>query len=482
MNAVEDPKALMERARKSGLISFGRESSAPPVALAGKAAGKLPSATGGSPVPPMNPMPVMEWTFVTPEMAAWWLAKNNLENRALRASTSDAFARDMLAGNWLLTHQGIAFNDKAVLIDGQTRLDGIVKSGVGIWLAVWRGFQAKTPAGKRTMDAIDTGVPRSLADHLVLQHGFEKKTVRACIAAGTVVATLCFGEKRGNKIRKMTVQQILSVLKECGPSVKFAIENRSEINGLKQANVIGAVALVHLVDPEVAGKFCGKLMKGENLSATDPVLALRNFLLSKAGEKHATMGRVGVAELVLTVAWTLMAGTVLTDLTINPAALEWFKAKLKGPMGRIASIFEISHAGTMAGIAALYEKAAHTGQKDSIEVRPPNPAPAPAAAPARPTLERIIQAAEKQFGTGKAILLNRRANDEIVVSCRNCMLRAMEELGHGKAAIAAATGFDINDLTRWLAAFAQDLKVNVRLTRKYAAFRAKFEIPPKSSV
>ena len=121
----------------------------------------------------------------------------------------------------------------------------------------------------------------------------------------------------------------------------------------------------------------------------------------------------------------------------------------------------------MAGIAALYEKAAHTGQKDSM------PAPAPAAAPARPTLERIIQVAEKQFGIGKAILLNRRANDPVVVSTRNCLLRCMEELGHGKAAIAAATGFDINDLTRWLADFATDLKVSTRAVRKYAAFKNK---------
>jgi hypothetical protein len=109
-----------------------------------------------------------------------------------------------------------------------------------------------------------------------------------------------------------------------------------------------------------------------------------------------------------------------------------------------------------------------TVQKDS------RPASAPAAAPARPTLEKIIKLAERHFGIGGIILLNRRANDEVVVSCRNCMLRAMEELGHGKAAIAAATGFDINDLTRWLAEFAQGLKVNVRLTKKYAAFKSKF--------
>ena len=107
--------------------------------------------------------------------------------------------------------------------------------------------------------------------------------MRACIAAGAVVATLCFGDKRGKKIRRMTVGQILEVLKECGPSVKFAVAARPEIAGLKQANVTAAVVMLHMVDAEICEKFCAKLMKGENLSGDDPVLILRNFLLTKAG-------------------------------------------------------------------------------------------------------------------------------------------------------------------------------------------------------
>ena len=321
MNTMIDAKTLIANAMKRGEISTGRQASAP--ATTAQAAGS------GVPAPPMNPMPVMEWTLVTPAMAARWLAENNLENRALRASTSDAFARDMAAGNWLLTHQGIAFNDRNVLIDGQTRLDGIVKSSCAIWLPVWRGFHGKTPAGKRTMDAIDCGVPRSLADTLVLQHGFEKSSVRACIAAGTVVASFCFGDNRKQKIRRMTVGQILEVLKVCGPSVKFAVAARPEIAGLKQANVTAAVVMLHMVDAEICEKFCAKLMKGENLSGDDPVLILRNFLLTKAGAQHAALGRVGVAELVLSMAWAFMEGTAVTDLGINPKALEWFKERLQ---------------------------------------------------------------------------------------------------------------------------------------------------------
>ena len=50
----------------------------------------------------------------------------------------------------------------------------------------------------------------------------------------------------------------------------------------------------------------------------------------------------------------------------------------------------------------------------------------------------------------------------------------MEELGHGKAAIAAALGIDINALTGILSTFAQELMVNSRTARKYTAFRNKF--------
>jgi hypothetical protein len=90
------------------------------------------------------------------------------------------------------------------------------------------------------------------------------------------------------------------------------------------------------------------------------------------------------------------------------------------------------------------------------------------------SMEHIIKKAETHFGIDRRILLHKRATEIAIVRSRNCLLRCAEELGHVKKAIAAATGFPINDVTKILSAFAGELKHNENYARKYAAFRAKF--------
>ena len=64
---------------------------------------------------------------VGPDLAARWL-DGNTHNRPLKQTLVDRFVRDMQAGRWRLTHQGIAFDADGMLIDGQHRLWAIVIS------------------------------------------------------------------------------------------------------------------------------------------------------------------------------------------------------------------------------------------------------------------------------------------------------------------------------------------------------------------
>src|SRR4051812_47344546 len=75
---------------------------------------------------------------VTPEMASQWLRYNN-HNRAMRKSVWERYAEDMRAGRWLLTHQGVAFDEEGNLVDGQHRLRAVVESGVTVELSVTYG-------------------------------------------------------------------------------------------------------------------------------------------------------------------------------------------------------------------------------------------------------------------------------------------------------------------------------------------------------
>lgn len=94
---------------------------------------------------------------VTPEMAKRWLA-NNQGNRNVNQKQIDTIAKDILAGDFDTTHQGIAIATDGTLLDGQHRLLAIVKANKTVKLMV-------------TMNAvksahIDSGIKRSESNRM----------------------------------------------------------------------------------------------------------------------------------------------------------------------------------------------------------------------------------------------------------------------------------------------------------------------------
>lgn len=82
-----------------------------------------------------------EIVTITPEMAKDMLEHNMKNNRRLNGETVRRYARIMHAGGWNLTHQGIAFDDKGALIDGQHRLNAIVQANVPVKMMVTYGVE-----------------------------------------------------------------------------------------------------------------------------------------------------------------------------------------------------------------------------------------------------------------------------------------------------------------------------------------------------
>lgn len=73
---------------------------------------------------------------ITPEMAREWLTRNMQGNRPVLKTTVHNYARQMKAGTWNLTHQGIAFDEDGVLVDGQHRLHAIIEANVPVKMNV----------------------------------------------------------------------------------------------------------------------------------------------------------------------------------------------------------------------------------------------------------------------------------------------------------------------------------------------------------
>lgn len=113
---------------------------------------------------------------VTPALAAEWL-KINPNNRPVNKTNLQQLSQDMKAGHWNLTHQGIAFDERGALLDGQHRLLAVVQSGATVRMLVVYG------ADRATFTCIDSGLKRSAADAVAVRGVENARTVAAIARA-----------------------------------------------------------------------------------------------------------------------------------------------------------------------------------------------------------------------------------------------------------------------------------------------------------
>lgn len=112
-----------------------------------------------------------ETIYVTPSMARTWLNKNS-KNRDLRPSHVEKLRLAFERGEYVMTHQGIAFADDGEVIDGQHRLTAIslLPDGMSFPMLVTTGLpRARAFAVIDTTQAIRNlsdvlGVDRRLAE------------------------------------------------------------------------------------------------------------------------------------------------------------------------------------------------------------------------------------------------------------------------------------------------------------------------------
>ena len=136
---------------------------------------------------------------VTPERAAKWL-KLNTRNRNLRGRHVETLSTEMLKGNWKVNGDAIRLND-VMLIDGQHRLEAIVRSGVTIESVVCFDVASDT------FDTIDKGMKRTAADTLHLRG--EKNT--NVLAGAARLASLVEAQVPNLTVR-FTDQEIVAII------------------------------------------------------------------------------------------------------------------------------------------------------------------------------------------------------------------------------------------------------------------------------
>lgn len=108
----------------------------------------------------MIPQKTRDGVYVTPEIAAQWLARSP-SNRKITQAKVDAYAADMLAGRWRYNGDRIRVRPDGTLQDGHHRLTACVQSGEPIIVDVF----VITADAEAT---VDKGKSRTTADTLTL--------------------------------------------------------------------------------------------------------------------------------------------------------------------------------------------------------------------------------------------------------------------------------------------------------------------------
>lgn len=279
-----------------------------------------------------------QWIEVKPAKARQWL-ENNFRNRPLSDDVVAAYARDMAVGVWVATHQGIAFNDRDELIDGQHRLHAIVRSGVTVRMMVTFGLASEI-AGREmtTMDAVDRGRTRSVSDQLRIQHGMQDGAAIAAICA--TLGSVCYGERT----RRLSVGQTLEIYRAFEEPVTWVIAHRSKERGMKTTGVLAgfAFALAGMVMQEERARIEGlwaALHSGRCGDGTG-IGQLRALLTSDAAVLLTRGTDRAMIEVVLEAIRLELTGSSELLQQVATGA-DYFRARQRDRVEKIATLFRL---------------------------------------------------------------------------------------------------------------------------------------------
>ena len=269
---------------------------------------------------------------ITPQWAAEVLKDRNPKNRNLSESFVDKLARDIKSNGWILTHQGIAFDEHGNLIDGQHRLTAIVRANVSVRSLVTTGVphsQRCNGIVLQTFEAIDSGKPRSTGQMIAMSGWPNGNKVAA------VVRSLGNWASGSEEWIAMSTAQTEKVLSKCGKSVDWVVRNSSG-NGLVKisAGLRAPIAIYHTVKPDMAEMFLEKLTGLDGVKKTDPAFALATWSGNHAGECN----KVSACKVAASAVWHADQGNSVGKLYASEAASTWLLSQNKTLLQYIRSI------------------------------------------------------------------------------------------------------------------------------------------------
>lgn len=211
--------------------------------------------------------------MIDPETAMVWLRRNK-NNRKVSQALVERFTRDMVAGNWPYTHQGIAFDNTGRLIDGQHRLHAIAQSGVTV------PMQVSVNMPPEILMAIDQGKNRTTADVATLKAGTLIEANLSAVARGIL--------NQGCRIRWQgtRTEEVDFILSHLTPLL-YAIEHLPQKARAGNAMTRAVIARAwHTVDTMRLERFCNILVNGAYAPEEEHVFKLREMIIARGSSGH----------------------------------------------------------------------------------------------------------------------------------------------------------------------------------------------------
>jgi hypothetical protein len=250
-----------------------------------------------------------EVMLVTPEQAGEWLGHNK-GNRPLGLKTVERYTHFLRSLEWVVNGESVIIDDRDNLLDGQHRLEAVVRGGVPIPMLVVYGVPPEAFA------TLNTGKTRSLADVLAIGNEPDHRTLAGALRflhrdlQGKLGARVQSGERASNALLAALLADHAGLRK----SVAFATEKC--VRGL---NPPAMWAFLHYRfsarHPERAERFLDTVLTQRGLVDGTAEMALNNWIKKNADKNRTQEGVIRYLATVIK-AWSLaLAGRPVKELS-----------------------------------------------------------------------------------------------------------------------------------------------------------------------
>ena len=221
---------------------------------------------------------------ITPKLAAEFLAQN-YNNRPVSRAAVEEHIKNLKAGKFFATHQGIAFDEDGRLRDGQTRLLAIMESGISAKMLVTTGLAAEAVL------AIDDGRRRTQGQALSMHAGaavspFITAIAREMFAGNTHLAM-------GGRKRKPSRQELLAFYDTYAAEINYAAACfKNHDSGLALGFIAAVVARAAVQHKGRKLKhFAQVLAEGFGKEGDEIIIRLRNHILQQRRAQKRDSGQ-----------------------------------------------------------------------------------------------------------------------------------------------------------------------------------------------